>query len=103
MARALGKLNRAVPPVPSVLSALPAKPAKVLTEPVGVILRMVWLLVSATKIVPTLLMATATGPLKRAALPAPLVLPVRPAKPAKVVTTPAGVILRMVLLTVSAT
>src|SRR5205809_7791352 len=98
-----GKLQRAVLPVPLALPVLAAKPAKVLTTRPGVILRMVLLLVSATKMLPTLSMATAAGPLKRAALPVPLTLPVLPAKPAKVVTTPAGVILRMVLLTVSAT
>src|SRR6476661_2867302 len=103
IARALGKLKRAVLPVPSALPVLPAKPAKVLTTRAGVILRIVLLLVSATKMLPTLSMATAAGPLKRAALPVPLALPVLPAKPAKVVTTPAGVILRMVLFAVSAT
>src|SRR5207248_6389477 len=102
-ARAVGKLKRAVLPAPLALPVLPAKPAKVLTTRAGVILRMVLLLVSATKILPILSMATATGNLKRAVLPVPLALPGLPAKPAKVVTTPAGVILRMVLLTVSAT
>src|SRR6266568_4468174 len=102
-ARPVGKLKRAVLPVPSALPKRPAEPANVVTFAAGVILRMVLLLVSATKMLPTLSMATATGLLKRAALPVPLALPGLPAKPAKVVTTPAGVILRMVLLTVSAT
>ncbi len=102
-ARALGKLKRAVLPVPLALPSLPANPANVLTTRAGVILRMVLLLVSATKMLPMLSMATATGPLKRAALPVPLALPGLPAKPAKVLTTRAGVILRMVLLLVSAT
>ena len=38
------------------------------------------------------------GSLKRAAAPLPSALPLEPALPARVVTTPAGVILRMVLL-----
>jgi hypothetical protein len=49
-------------------------------------------------IVPALFTATPAALLKRAALPVPLALPVTPGEPAKVVTTPAGVILRVVLL-----
>ena len=40
---------------------------------------------------------------KRAALPVPLLVPVNPAEPASVVTTPAGVTLRIVLFASSAT
>ena len=43
-----GLLKRAVVPVPSALPLLPAKPASVLTVPLGVIFRIVWLSVSPT-------------------------------------------------------
>ena len=44
-----------------------------------------------------------SGKLKRAAAPVPSVEPAAPAEPASVVTTPAGVILRIVSLLLSAT
>ena len=44
----LPDVERAALPVPSALPELPAKPARVLTNPAGVILRMVWLPRSAT-------------------------------------------------------
>ena len=44
-----GLLRRAAAPVPSALPGEPAVPANVVTTPVAVIFRMVWLLVSATK------------------------------------------------------
>ena len=47
--------------------------------------------------------ATPRGWLKRAALPVPSTLPAEPARPASVVTTPAGVILRIVWFSESAT
>jgi len=46
--------------------------------------------------------ATALGPSKRAAGPVPSALPFTPAVPASVLTAPAGVILRMVSLPLSA-
>ena len=58
---------------------------------------------SATKTLPAPSTATPLGQLKRAAAPVPSALPDEPAVPASVVTTPAGVIFRMVLLPVSAT
>ena len=73
-----------------------AMPASVVTAPAGVICRIVLLLVSATYTVPAVLTATPRGELNRAALPVPSVLPVFPARPANVVTTPLGVIFRIV-------
>src|ERR1035437_5927547 len=75
----------------------------VVTIPEFVIFRMVLLLVSATKTLPAPSTATPLGNLKRAAAPVPSALPDEPAVPASVVTTPLGVIFRMVLLFVSAT
>src|SRR6476660_3485289 len=94
----VGRLKRAAAPVPSVLPVLPAVPARVVTTPAGVILRMVALVWSATYTVPAASTATPTGVLNRAAAPVPSVLPVLPAVPARVVTTPADVILRIVWL-----
>jgi len=45
--------------------------------------------------------AMPAGPKKRAAVPLPSGLPWEPAWPAKVLTSPAGVILRTVLLSVT--
>src|SRR6267142_991245 len=59
--------------------------------------------ISATFTLPTASVATPNGRLKLAAAPTPSVLPPAPADPANVLTTPAGVILRMVLLYVSDT
>ena len=73
------------------------------TTPVGVIFRMVLLPQSATKTLPDPSTVTLWGSLKRAAAPVLSVLPDKPAVPASVVTTPVGVIFRMVLLPKSAT
>src|SRR5205823_13648032 len=66
-------------------------------------LRIVLLTVSATYTLPEESVATPSGLLNRAALPVPSALPPFPASPASVVTTPAGVILRIVVLSLSAT
>ena len=71
--------------------------------PVGVIFRMVSLLMSATNTLPMPSTATLQGLRNRALLPTPSLLPGCPANPAKVLTTPFGVISRIVLLPVSAT
>src|SRR5262249_22960145 len=98
-----GELKRALEFVPLALPADPARPATVVTTqlaPDGVILRIV-LFVSATKRVPALFTAMATGPENRALLLVPSALPTVPARPAKVVTTqlvPDGVTFRIVLL-----
>jgi hypothetical protein len=68
-----------------------------------VILRIVEAPKSATKTSPALSQVTLTGPLKRAAEPQPSLLPQELALPARVVTTPAGVIRRMVWFSRSAT
>jgi hypothetical protein len=60
-------------------------------------------LLCAPKTVAPLSTATAKGSLNLAAVPVPFVLPLLPAVPASVVTTPPAVILRMVLLVLSAT
>ena len=99
----MGTLKRAAAPVPSALPPLPAVPASVVTTPAGVILRMVELFVSATYTAPAASTATPNGLLKRAPAPVPSALPLLAAVPASVLTTPAGVILRMVELFVSAT
>src|SRR5450631_993218 len=97
-AMAVGTLKRAALPVPSTYPKLPARPASVVTTAAGVILRIVWLPVSATYTLPAPSTATENGVANRAALPVPSALPGLFAKPAKVLTVPAGVILRMVLL-----
>src|SRR5262245_40069127 len=92
--------------MPSSLPVLPASPASVVTTPPGLILRMVWLPESATHTVHDKSSWTHAGHSNRAVLPlppVPSVLPVLPACPASVVTTPAGLILRMVWLPMSAT
>ena len=86
-----------------VLPLTPANPASVLTTPPGAIFRIVWLPVSATYTLPALSTATPCGWLKSAALPVPSALPLTPANPASVLTTPAGVIIRIVWFQVSAT
>ena len=94
-------------PVPSSSPAKPVvDPAKVLTSsakvPSLVISRMQWLSVSATKrVVPTAM--TSCGKLKSAAVG--VVVSRKPAvpEPAKVLTEPAGVILRMRWFMASAT
>src|SRR6266571_1571477 len=100
MARPPGLLNVAAAPVPSAPPLVPAVPASVVTTPVAMtIRRMVWLVLSATyRLVPLLSMARPVGRLNRAAAPVPSTLPDVPAVPARVLTTPAGVILRMVWL-----
>jgi len=80
----IGMKNLAVLPVPSVLPKLPAEPAKVLTTPVGVILRIVWAKGSATKTLPEPSTPTPAGLKNRAALPVPSTLPI-PDWPTKVV------------------
>ena len=74
------------------------------TSPEGVIFRIVLLLISATYRLPPPSTAIPQGPLNLAALPIPSALPGNaPEEPAKVVTTPADVIFRTVLLPQSAT
>ena len=82
-------------------AGIPVVPAMVVTTPAGVTLRIVLLPVSATYTLPELSTARPPGWLKPAALPVPSVDPNVP--PASVVTTPAGVILRMLWLSESAT
>ena len=72
-------------------------PAKVVTTPLGVILRILWLPISATYTLPKASTASPLGLLKLAATPVPFVEPLTPL-PAKVVTIPVGVILRILLL-----
>ena len=74
----------------------PETPANVLTTPVGLILRIVRLPPSATYTVPAASTATPNGLKKRAAAPPPSALPEKPGLPARVVTTPAAVIFRIV-------
>ena len=96
-----GSLNEAAVPVPLVLPAIPL-PAKVLTTPAGVIIRIKLLPKSATKTLPEGSVVIPIGLLNDAAVPVPLALPAAPL-PAKVLTIPAGVILRIKLLYKSAT
>src|SRR5436190_413562 len=98
-----GLLNRAALPVPSALPLFPVSPASVVTIPTDVILRMVLLPASATYRLPAASTATPCGRQNRAALRGPSALPQYRASPAGVVTTPPGVILRMVSLSPSAT
>src|SRR5205807_3522003 len=58
---------------------------------------------SVTKITPLVLTTMPPGLLNRAAGPEPLLVPEWPARPARVVTKPAGVILRIVWFPPSAT
>ena len=87
-------------PVPSAYPYEPL-PASVLTTPPGVTLRMRWLLVSATTMLPLGSRATPEGLLKDAPVPVPSANPCQ--FPASDVTTPRGVTTRMRLLLVSAT
>src|SRR6185437_2738680 len=74
-----------------------AEPARVVTKPAGVILRIALLNSSPTYTLPAGSTATPSGLSNDAALPVPSALPSAP-DPASVVTTPAGVILRISLL-----
>ncbi len=98
-----GWLNRAADPVPSVVPTLPAVPARVVTTPAEVILRIVALFRSVTNTLPEPSTAMPNGWLKSAAVPVASVEPKEVDEPARVDTTPAGVILRTVLLAESAT
>ena len=98
-----GVSNRAALPVPSADPDDEAWPARVETTPSGEIRRIVALLESATSTLPELSTATACGPLNRAVAASPSALPQEPARPARVVTTPAGVTLRIAQFTWSAT
>src|SRR6266581_4476337 len=101
MARPVGRLNRAAVPVPSKLPAVPAVlPARVVTTPVAMTIRRMLLppRVDTYRLVPLLSMTKPPGWLNVAAAPVPSTLPDVPAVPARVLTTPAGVILRMVWL-----
>src|ERR1035438_3157275 len=69
----------------------------------GLPLRIVWLLPSVTYTKPLASTATPSGELNRAPLPDPSLLPLVPARPPMVVTTPSGVILRMSWLPLSPT
>ena len=94
--RPVGVLNAAAAPVPFVNAATP-EPARVVTTPAGVTLRILLLPESATKTLPEPSMATPHGRKNDAAAPVASVLPCKP-DPASVVTTPAGVTLRIMLL-----
>ena len=98
-----GLLKRAAVPAPLALPELPERPAALVTTAALVILRMLWLPLSATWKVPEASRVMAFGVLKRALPPVASVVPEVPARPAKVVTSPAGVILRMAWLPLSAT
>src|SRR5512142_1361652 len=76
--------------------------ASVLTTPAAVIFRTEPFPASATYRFPAVSAAIPAGPLKDAAVPAPSAAPTEP-EPANVVTTPAGVILRILLLKLSTT
>src|SRR5207249_451929 len=97
-----GQLNRS-PPAPATAACGLSYLAKVVTTPAGVIVRIALFPLSPTRMLPAASTARPLGPLNRAALPVPSVLPKVPAKPASVVTTLAGVILRIELLKKSAT
>ena len=100
----VGAKKRAVEPLPLVLPLVPAIPAIVVTVWVaGTIMRIVWLSVFATYRFPRVSMVIAAGLSKVAAVPMPSAPPDCSGFPAMVVTTPAGVTLRMVLFSVSAT
>ena len=98
-----GASKLAAAPVPSALPTTPSVPASVVTTPAGVTWRMASLSLSATYTFPALSTATPSGRSKLAAGPVASALPTTPAVPASVVTTPAGVILRIVLFPSSAT
>jgi len=72
------KIEQGRAPVPSAIPGRPATPAKVVTTPLGEILRIVLLLVSPTKTFPVASTAIPWGKLKRAAVPAPSRLPPTP-------------------------
>src|SRR3954452_9046813 len=101
MVTSVGPLNCASVPVAFVEPAVVC-PANVVTTPAAVILRIRLLFVSATKMLPEASTAIPAGPLNSAAVPVALIIPAMPS-PANVVTTPAGVILRMRLVSASAT
>ena len=85
----------AAAPVPSMLVKAAWAPASVVTTPAGVIMRTRQLLASVTKTLPAASTAMPRGKANSAAAPVPSALPDTLACPAIVVTTPAGVILRM--------
>src|SRR6266700_4639047 len=69
----------------------------------GLPIRRVWFKLSVTYTLPAVSTATPRGLLNCATLPGPSLLPAYKGEPAMVVTTPAGVIFRMVWLKESAT
>src|SRR5688572_17487889 len=99
----LGRRKRAAPAAPSLDPAALARPAKVDTRPAGVIFLTVCAASSVTYTLPVASTATPAGTLNRAAEPGPSLEPIEPARPANVLTTPAGVILRMMAFSRSAT
>src|ERR1035437_3983975 len=102
-ATSVGPPNSTALPVPSLAPRAPAQPARVVTTPAEVTFRIVELSESATKTLPALSTATPDGLENRAAVPEPSALPQFPALPASVVTAPAEVTFRIVLLPESAT
>src|SRR6266496_2810139 len=105
MARPPGLLNVAAAPVPSAPPPVPAVlPARVVTTPLAMTIRRMLLppRVDTYRLVPLLSTARPWGWLNRAAAPVPSTLPDVPPWPARVLTTPAGVILRMVWFLVPA-
>src|SRR6267143_786098 len=109
-AKPTGEAKRALVPLPSRDPPWSGAPAKVVTthsDWEGEILRMVLLPVSATYKLPELSRVRPNGPLKRAAMPVPSLVPApQEAQPATVVTiqfVPSGAICRTVLLKCSTT
>jgi hypothetical protein len=102
IATPIGVLKLALVAIPSTDPA--ELPTIVVTTPSDVILRTRWLIPSATYTFPAESTVTPLGALKVALVPVPFADPVKLDKlPAKVVTTPADVILRIRLLPVSPT
>src|ERR1019366_7868000 len=99
-ATAAGPLKRARLNAPSTFSGKAGEPGSVVTTPAGVIWRIELLKESATKTLPVASTARPAGPENRAVPPVPSTDPefAVPGRPASVVTTPSGVILRTALL-----
>ena len=97
----IGLLKLAAVPVSSAEPSEPL-PANVLTTPKDVILRILLLPESAIYRFPNESIAIPDGPLKLAYVPVPSVYSHEPL-PANMLTLPSGVILRIILLPVSAT
>src|SRR4030066_271092 len=97
-----GELNRAVPPAPSTDPVAPGVPAIVVTRPPAVTFRIVWLPESVTNRSPPRA-AIPPGNRNCAAGPVPSADPGVSRTPARVLTVPAEVTLRIVWFPVSVT